>query len=85
MARCTRTAIDSSFVDRLFTFEKARNAFQKISRTVSSEESETRLRILAMSDAVITEAVVLFQYILQNLVQNERYVGDHEHSSCQVS
>lgn len=83
MARRTWTTNDSPLFDHLFSFEETRKASQKLSCTVSTDESKTSLGFLTMFDAVMTETVDSFQYILQNLKQNERYVGTLEYSSRQ--
>lgn len=85
MTQSTRIINGNLFVDHLFTFEKAENAFQKFSYTVSTDESKTFLSFLAMFDAVMTGAVDVSRYVSLDIKQIERYVGKLEHSLYQES
>lgn len=60
----------------LFSLEKVRNAFIGFFRVSFMEEEQTSLSFLAVFDAVITEACDSFKFILQDLKDNDQYIGE---------
>lgn len=52
--------------------------FRKFCRTLFMDESKTSFRFLDTIDAVVTDTVDYFKFILKGLKNGERYVGDNE-------
>lgn len=71
------------FVDHFFSFDKAAKAFVRFCRTFLNDESEASLCFIALYEDVVTESVDPFEYILQDLKQNDRYIGELEPKRCQ--
>lgn len=68
------------FDAHLFLFGKVWKAIQKFSCTFFTDAGEASSGFLAMSDAMMTEAVEPIQYILHDLQQIERYMGLEQNS-----
>lgn len=65
-------------VDILFSFEKKRKAFRKVSRASFMEEGEPSSSFLAVFDAIISEEIDSFKLILQEWKDGEQYIGEQE-------
>lgn len=74
---CSPDIKDESCVDHRFTFFEARKSFQNFCRNYSSSKDKPSLSFLEIFDAIITETVDLFQCILQDLRDRERFTGEN--------
>lgn len=53
-------------------------AFKKFCRTPFKDESETGLHFLATLDAVVTEAVNSFKFVIEEHKDGDRYISENE-------
>lgn len=65
-------------VDSLFIYNEARMVFGKICHTLFTVESETSLRFSGTFDAVVSDAVGVFKFIIRKLKNGERYIEKNE-------
>lgn len=73
---CSLDVEGMSCADNSFPFSEARKPFPKFCPQCSSSKKKTPFSFFAMFDAITTKAVDLFEIILQDLCEVERYIGE---------